>query len=44
VHRRANELGLDLPIVAAVQAVLDGRLAARDAVLSLLSREPKREH
>jgi glycerol-3-phosphate dehydrogenase (NAD(P)+) len=44
VHRRANELGVDLPIVAAVQAVLDGRLAARDAVLSLLSREPKREH
>ena len=43
VHRRALALGVDLPIVSAVQAVLDGRLGARDAVLSLLSREPKRE-
>ena len=40
----AGELGVELPIVGAVQAVLDGALGARDAVLSLLAREPKREH
>ncbi len=44
VHRRGIELGVDLPIVAAVQAVLDGALGAREAVFSLLAREPKREH
>ncbi|HWS76187.1 MAG TPA: NAD(P)H-dependent glycerol-3-phosphate dehydrogenase, partial [Quisquiliibacterium sp.] len=44
VHRRAHELGVDVPIVSAVQAVLEGRLEARKAVLSLLSREPKREN
>ncbi len=44
VHRRAGELGVDLPIVGAVRAVLDGALGAREAVLSLLAREPKREH
>lgn len=43
VHARARECGVDLPIVAAVLDVLSGRLAPRDAVLSLLSREPKRE-
>jgi glycerol-3-phosphate dehydrogenase (NAD(P)+) len=43
VHRRAAELRVDVPIVNAVQSVLEGRLDARDAVLSLLSREPKRE-
>ena len=43
VHRRAVELGIDLPIVSAVLAVLAGRLAPREAVLSLLAREPKRE-
>ena len=44
VDRSGRALGVELPIVAAVQAVLEGRLAPRDAVLSLLSREPKREH
>ena len=44
VHRRAGELGVDVPIVTAVNAVLEGRLEAREAVLSLLSREPKREN
>lgn len=43
VHARARGCGVDLPIVAAVLDVLSGRLAPRDAVLSLLSREPKRE-
>jgi len=44
VDRRARELGVELPIVGAVQAVLEGKLSPRDAVLALLSREPKREH
>lgn len=44
VERRARELGVEVPIVSAVLAVLDGRIAARDAVLALLAREPKREH
>jgi glycerol-3-phosphate dehydrogenase (NAD(P)+) len=44
VQRRARELAVDLPIVGAVQAVLEGVLDAREAVLSLLAREPKREH
>lgn len=43
VHRRAAELRVDVPIVNAVQAVLEGRIDARNAVLALLSREPKRE-
>lgn len=33
--------GVDLPITEAVVAVLDGRSGAREAVLALLSREPK---
>ena len=44
VDQRARDLGVDVPIVSAVQAVLEGRMAPRDAVLALLSREPKREH
>ena len=44
VDRRAREIGVDLPIVHAVAEVLDGGLSPREAVLSLLSREPKREH
>lgn len=44
VERRAHELGVEVPIVSAVQAVLEGRIAAREAVLALLAREPKREH
>ncbi|MBB5273164.1 glycerol-3-phosphate dehydrogenase (NAD(P)+) [Quisquiliibacterium transsilvanicum] len=44
VHRRAGELGVDVPIVSAVHAVLEGELDAREAVLSLLSRGPKREN
>lgn len=44
VHRRAGQLGVDVPIVSAVHAVLEGKLEAREAVLSLLSRGPKREN
>ncbi len=36
--------GVEMPIVASVQSVLSGRLAAREAVMALLAREPKREH
>ena len=43
VQRRADERGVEVPIVDAVIAVLSGRLAPREAVLSLLAREPKRE-
>jgi glycerol-3-phosphate dehydrogenase (NAD(P)+) len=44
VVRQAALAGIDVPIAAAVQAVIAGRLSAREAVLSLLAREPKREH
>jgi glycerol-3-phosphate dehydrogenase (NAD(P)+) len=44
IDARARELDLDLPIVSAVQSVLAGSLQAREAVLALLAREPKREH
>ena len=43
VRRRAHERGVEVPIVDAVWDVLEGRLAAREAVLELLAREPKRE-
>jgi glycerol-3-phosphate dehydrogenase (NAD(P)+) len=35
--------GVELPIVAAVQSVLDGRRSPRDAVRELLAREPRDE-
>ncbi|MCD6733598.1 MAG: NAD(P)-dependent glycerol-3-phosphate dehydrogenase [Burkholderiaceae bacterium] len=35
---------VDMPIVSAVNAVLAGRQHARDAVLALLSREPRNEN
>ena len=44
VVRHAALIGVDVPIAAAVQAVMAARLSARDAVLALLAREPKREH
>lgn len=43
VDARARVIGVDAPIVRAVAAVLAGELSPRDAVLALLSREPKRE-
>ncbi len=39
----AARLGVEMPIVAAVNAVLQGGLGPREAVVSLLSREPKAE-
>ncbi len=43
VVRQAALAGIDVPIAAAVQAVMAGQLSARAAVLSLLAREPRRE-
>lgn len=43
VARRAQTLGIEMPITEAVVAVLAGRVAPRDAVLQLMAREPKSE-
>ncbi|MDR0776120.1 MAG: NAD(P)-dependent glycerol-3-phosphate dehydrogenase [Azonexus sp.] len=43
VDRLARELGVDMPISAAVAAVLDGRLGAAEAVAQLMARDPKEE-
>ncbi len=43
VAARAHSVGVDMPITAAVCAVLDGRLTPRDALGQLLARDPKRE-
>jgi glycerol-3-phosphate dehydrogenase (NAD(P)+) len=40
----ASRHGVELPIVAAVQAVLEGRSTAAEAVRALLSRQPKDEN
>lgn len=40
----ARVRGVEMPIVAAVNSVLNGECGARDAVLALLAREPKIEH
>jgi glycerol-3-phosphate dehydrogenase (NAD(P)+) len=40
---RASAAGVDMPITAAVDAVLAGRLAPPQAVERLLSRDPKAE-
>jgi glycerol-3-phosphate dehydrogenase (NAD(P)+) len=40
---RAKAAGVDMPITAAVDAVLDGRLTAPQAVERLLARDPKAE-
>ena len=39
----ATRLGVEVPIVQAVDDVVAGRLAAADAVRALLAREPRRE-
>lgn len=39
----AAKHGVEMPIVAAVNAVLEGALGAREAALSLLAREPRAE-
>lgn len=43
VARRAQTLGIEMPITEAVVAVLAGRVAPREAVLQLMAREPKSE-
>jgi glycerol-3-phosphate dehydrogenase (NAD(P)+) len=43
VMRRAEQLGVDMPITQVVVAVLDGKLSPRDAVERLMMRDPKAE-
>ena len=43
VDRLATELGVDMPISAAVAAVLDGRVNAGQALELLMARDPKEE-
>lgn len=43
VARRAGALGVDMPVVKAVCAVLDGALSAVDAVDQLMMRDPRVE-
>lgn len=43
VDQLARKLGVDMPISAAVAAVLDGRLNAAQAVEQLMARDPKEE-
>lgn len=43
VDQLAVKLGVDMPISAAVAAVLDGRLSASQAVEQLMARDPKEE-
>jgi glycerol-3-phosphate dehydrogenase (NAD(P)+) len=43
VDRLSSQLGVDMPISAAVAAVLDGRLSAAQAVEQLMARDPKEE-
>jgi glycerol-3-phosphate dehydrogenase (NAD(P)+) len=43
VDRLARKFNVDMPISAAVAAVLDGRMTAIDAVARLMARDPKEE-
>lgn len=43
VHQRAQALGVDMPITAAVVALLDGQLRPLDAVQVLMGRGPRGE-
>ena len=43
VDRLARDLGVEMPISAAVAAVLDGRMGAAEAVDRLMARDPKEE-
>jgi glycerol-3-phosphate dehydrogenase (NAD(P)+) len=43
VDRLASQFAVDMPISAAVAAVLDGRLSAAQAVDQLMARDPKEE-
>jgi glycerol-3-phosphate dehydrogenase (NAD(P)+) len=44
VARLARELGIDMPITQAVDAILHADVPAWDAVDALLSRDPKSEN
>lgn len=39
----AKKLGLDTPIIDQMRAILDGAISPRDALIALLTREPKAE-
>jgi len=43
IARRAQAMGVEMPITAAVCALLDGRIKAADAVALLMNRDPKDE-
>ena len=43
VDRLASDLGIDMPISAAVAALLDGRLSAPEALERLMARDPREE-
>ena len=43
VDQLSSRLGIDMPISAAVAAVLDGRLSAAQALEQLMARDPKEE-
>ena len=43
VMQRANLLGVEMPIAAAVVALLDGACSAQEAVQALMGRDPKGE-
>jgi len=43
VVRRAQSLGVDMPIASAVVSVLEGTVSARDAVAALMGRDAKGE-
>ncbi len=43
VDRLARDLNVDMPISAAVAAMLDGRLGAAEALARLMARDPKEE-
>ena len=43
VDRLAREIGVDMPISAAIAAVLDGRVDAGEALELLMARDPKEE-
>ncbi|GHT91871.1 glycerol-3-phosphate dehydrogenase [NAD(P)+] [Betaproteobacteria bacterium] len=43
VHQLAGRLGVDMPITAAVAALLEGKVSVRDGIGQLLSRDPAEE-
>ena len=43
VVQRARSLGVDMPIASAVEALLDGRMDAPQAVAALMAREARDE-